>query len=182
MTSPPEEILLTNWSLIERLSRCYDRGTRGGEVEYLRQTDRQSPSKSVNVVQEQSSAGCTKKMAKIEKLDDYRKGDRLTTHPALGEVEQSQVAGGCLSSDQLADVAAGYCSAEERKAALLHFRSCSTCFNAWVAISFSLAAMESGSPLKKKTPAAIFFRGLVFLVIAFAVAASVVLFVNVMVS
>lgn len=116
-------------------------------------------------------------MAKIEKLDDHRKSDRLTAHLALGAAEPPEVAGGCLSADQLADVATGYCSAEERKAALAHFSSCSQCYNAWVAISFSLAAMESGSPRKKKTSGVI--RGFAYLGTAFAVAASVVVFLNV---
>lgn len=123
-------------------------------------------------------------MAKITKLDDQREGDRLAAYLALAATEQPEAASGhpetesgCLSADQLADVAAGCCSAEERKAALAHFSSCRKCYNAWVAVSLSLAALESGSQGRKRSSGTI--RGLAYLGSAFAVAASVVVFLNI---
>lgn len=123
-------------------------------------------------------------MAKIKKLDDQREGDRLAAYLALAATEQPEAAtgqpeteDGCLSADRLADVAAGCCSAEERKAALAHFSSCRKCYDAWVAVCFSLAAVESGSQGRKRSSGAI--RGLAYLGSAFAVAASVVVFLNI---
>lgn len=116
-------------------------------------------------------------MAKITKLDDHRKGEKLAAHLALGAAEPSEVSGACLTMEQLADVATGYCSAEERKAALAHFSSCQQCYNAWLAVSLSLAAIENGSTRKKRSLGSI--RILAYLGSAFAIAASVVVFLNV---
>ena len=44
-------------------------------------------------------------MAKIDKLDDRKKGDRLTAQLGLGAAEQVETSGECLAPDQLADVA-----------------------------------------------------------------------------
>lgn len=116
-------------------------------------------------------------MAKIEKLDDRRKGDSLTARLALAAAEKPEPVGDCLSNEQLADVAAGCCTPEERKAALAHFSSCRKCYEAWVAVSFSLAAMESG--LERRRRPLLSLRNLGYLGSAFAVAASVVLFLQI---
>lgn len=118
-------------------------------------------------------------MARIDRLEERKRADRLTAR--LGQAaaqDPSEPAGGCLSAEQLADVASNSCSADERKAALAHFAACRACYDAWVGISLSLVAMESGLT-RRKRPALFSLRNLSYLGSAIAVAASVVVFLNV---
>jgi hypothetical protein len=116
-------------------------------------------------------------MAKIEKLDEKRNGDKLTAHIGLGAEKESEPVGACLTPDELADVATNHCSPEQRKAALAHFSSCQKCYNGWVAISFSIAAVHRGEPQPRRSLGSL--RNLTYLGSAFAIAASVVVFLNV---
>ncbi|SHO42849.1 hypothetical protein [Desulfopila aestuarii] len=116
-------------------------------------------------------------MAKIDKLDDRKKGDRLTAQLGLGAAEQVEATGACLTPDQLADVATNHCSPEERKAALAHFSSCRRCYDAWVGVSLSLVAMESG--LERRKRPLLSLRNMGYLGSAVAIAASVVVFFNI---
>ncbi len=116
-------------------------------------------------------------MAKIEKFEEKRQGDKLTAHIGLGAEKKSEPVGECLTPDQLADVATNHCSPEQRKAALAHFSSCQKCYNAWVAISFSIAAVHRGEPKTRRSFGSL--RNLSYLGSAFAIAASVVVFLNV---
>jgi hypothetical protein len=116
-------------------------------------------------------------MAKIEKLEEKRKGDKLTAHIGLAAEKKTEPVGECLTPDGLADVATNHCSPEQRKAALAHFASCQKCYNSWVAISFSIAAVHRGEPQPRRSLGSL--RNLTYLGSAFAVAASVVVFLNV---
>ena len=117
-------------------------------------------------------------MADIEKLDEKRSRDRLTAHLGLAAGETGEVgeAGeGCLTREELASMAANVCTPEEREKALAHFSVCQRCYNDWVALCFSLAAMERGSgrmPLMT-------VRNLAYVGSALAIAACVVLFFNI---
>jgi len=116
-------------------------------------------------------------MAKIDRLDDRKKGDRLTAQLGLGAAKQVEISGECLTPDQLADVATNHCSPEERKAALTHFSSCRKCYDAWVGVSLSLVAMESG--LERRKRPLLSLRNMGYLGSAMAIAASVVVFFNI---
>ena len=59
-------------------------------------------------------------------------------------VESGPESVGCLTSEQLADIATSHCTAEERARAICHFRDCRSCYDAFVTMSFTLAAMERG--------------------------------------
>lgn len=115
-------------------------------------------------------------MAKIDKLEDRRKADRLTAQLGLAAAEQQEVSGACLTPDQLVDVATSHCSPEERRAALAHFSSCRKCYDAWVGVSLSLVAMESG--LERRKRPLLSLRNMGYLGSAVAIAASVVVFFN----
>ncbi|WP_136809240.1 hypothetical protein [Desulfosediminicola flagellatus] len=116
-------------------------------------------------------------MADIHNLDDQRKKDKLTAHIALGAEESEEVLGDCLNPEQLTDIAVGDCTPEEKARALAHFGTCKKCYDAWVAISFSIAAVHRGT----NRPASSFgsVRNLTFLGSAFAIAASVMVFLNI---
>lgn len=116
-------------------------------------------------------------MADLKRLDDKREADRLTAQLGMAASERSEVEGECLTSEQLADVATNYCSPEERKAALAHFATCQKCYDAWVGVSLSLVAMESG--LERRKRPLLSMRNLGYLGSAMAVAASVMVFLNI---
>lgn len=115
-------------------------------------------------------------MADIHNLDDQRKKDTLTAHIALGAEEAEEGVGDCLTPEQLTDIAVGGCTAEEKERALAHFSNCKKCYDAWVAISFSIAAVHRGSSRPTRSFGTV--RNLTFLGSAFAIAASVVVFLN----
>jgi len=116
-------------------------------------------------------------MAKIDRLEDRKKGDRLTAQLGLGAAGEVGETGACLTPDQLADVATNHCSPEERKAALEHFSSCRKCYDAWVGVSLSLVAMESGLERRKRPLLSI--RNMGYLGSAMAIAAGIVVFLNI---
>lgn len=118
-------------------------------------------------------------MAKTEKLDQKKKGDILTAHMGLAaeqETPEKEKGEGCLSSEELADVAANLCTPEQRKKAMEHFSSCQVCYDEWVSICFSLMSVETGS--SGKTPL-VTVRNLGYLGSALAIAASVMLYINI---
>lgn len=115
-------------------------------------------------------------MARRDTLDEQRKKDRLAAQLGLGAAGESQASGECLTADQLADVATNTCSVEERQAALAHFSSCQQCYDAWVGVSLSLVAMESG--LQRGRKPLVSLRNMGYLGSAVAIAASVVVFFN----
>jgi len=82
--------------------------------------------------------------------------------------------GGCLTPEQLADVATNHCTSEERKAALAHLAICQKCYDAWVGVSLSLVAMESGLGRQKKR-SLLSLRNMMYLGSAVAVAAGAML-------
>ena len=116
-------------------------------------------------------------MAKIEKLEDRHRSDRLAANLALAAAEDGKPGEDCLDAEQLADIAAGLCTPEQRQKAIAHFASCQACYDSWVAVSFSLAAMERGTASPRKS--LLTGRNLGYLGSAFAVAVSVAVFLNV---
>ncbi len=115
-------------------------------------------------------------MAEIKNFADKKKGDKLTAHLALAAEENEAEAGPCLEPEQLADVAAGLCSKTEREQAMAHFATCRQCYEAWVGICFSLAAMDR-PPERSRSQKIV--RNFAWFGTAFAIAASVLMFVNV---
>lgn len=116
-------------------------------------------------------------MAKIENIDEKRDGDRLAAHLALAVNQEAKKPEGCLSADQLADMAAHLCTPEERKAAIAHFAECRDCYDEWIAVSLSLVAMDEGSRGWQRP--ALTIRRLGYIGSALAIAASVVVFINI---
>lgn len=114
-----------------------------------------------------------------ERIDTPKKGDAVTAQLALAAEENGQETAGkgaCLTSDQLAAIAMGRSTAEEKEQAMGHFADCKKCYDALVAISFSLASVErSGS----RSRSASTVRNLTWLGSAFAIAASVLVFFNI---
>lgn len=118
-------------------------------------------------------------MAKIEKLDEKKQSDILAAHLGLAaetEKPEKEKGEGCLSSEELADVAANLCTPEQREKAMDHFSSCQACYDEWVSICFSLMSVENGS--SGKTPL-VTVRNLGYLGSALAIAASVMLYINI---
>ncbi|WP_163335855.1 hypothetical protein [Desulfopila sp. IMCC35008] len=118
-------------------------------------------------------------MAKSEKLNQKKQSDLLTAHMGLAaeqEKQEREKSEGCLSSEQLADVAANMCTPEQREKAMEHFSSCQVCYDEWVSICFSLMSVETGS--SGKTPL-VTVRNLGYLGSALAIAASVMLYINI---
>ncbi len=116
-------------------------------------------------------------MAKIDKLDKKKQADILTAHMGLAaEPEKPEKGEGCLSSEELADMAANLCTPEQREKAMEHFSSCQACYDEWVSLCFSMMSMESGSSGKMPL---VTIRNLGYVGSALAIAASVVLYINV---
>lgn len=118
-------------------------------------------------------------MANQQQSGGKKRADRLAAQLGLAAADAPEAAGKsgkCLTTEQLADVATGHCTPEERKEALAHFSSCRSCYGAWVSVSLSLVAMESG--LERRKRPLLSMRNLGFLGSAMAVAASVVVFFN----
>ena len=115
-------------------------------------------------------------MANQQRSDGTKRADHLAAQLGLAAADTPEAAGMCLTAEQLADVATGHCTPEERKEALAHFSSCRSCYDAWVSVSLSLVAMESG--LERRRRPLLSLRNLGFLGSAVAVAASVVVFFN----
>lgn len=116
-------------------------------------------------------------MASIHDIKQHGKGDKLTAHLALGSQENGSDPGECLSSEQITDMVTEQCSDAEKEAALAHFSKCQGCYDSWVAISFSLAALERTS--QPVSSPLVSVRNLTYLGSAFAIAASVVVFLNI---
>ncbi len=74
-------------------------------------------------------------------------------HAAVSDISEKDVVlsqeVGCPSKEELADMAANLCSAEQRKKLEEHFASCKTCYNDWVALCFQMAAMSRGVSERK---------------------------------
>lgn len=116
-------------------------------------------------------------MADIHKLDNQRRKDKLTAHLALAAEDSPEDVGNCLTSDELADMAANLCSKEQKERALAHFSQCQKCYDGWVAISFAIAAAHRGVHQPRRS---LFSgRNIGYLGSAFAIAASVIVFLNV---
>ncbi len=54
----------------------------------------------------------------------------------------------CPGKEELADMAAGLCSSEQRENIKQHFTTCKTCYEEWMALCFEMAAMGRGSVQK----------------------------------
>lgn len=119
-------------------------------------------------------------MTANDRIATHKKEDAVTAQLALAAdesgQEQSGKSGACLTNDQLAAIATGTCTPEEKEQALAHFAECKKCYDALVAISFSIAAVERSS---SQSRSASMVRSLTWLGSAFAIAASVVVFFNI---
>lgn len=113
-----------------------------------------------------------------KKLDEKRLQDELTAHLGLAAADKGKAAAGedCYSPDQLADIAANVCTEEQKEKALAHFAECQRCYDDWVAACFSLAAMDR---TYSRPGFVLTFRNLSYIGSALAIAASVVLFLNI---
>jgi|GEM_PF-4024138 len=119
-------------------------------------------------------------MTANDHLDRQKKGDAVTAQLALAADEKgekkSRDTGACLSNEQLAAIAMGTCPPKQKEQALAHFADCKKCYDALVAISFSIAAVEQST---SRSRSALTIRNLTWLGSAFAVAASVVVYFNI---
>ena len=117
---------------------------------------------------------------KNERIDTHQKKDALTAQLALAAEEKDQQEApdskACLTNEQLASIAMGTSSPEEKKQAMAHFAECKKCYNALVAISFSIASVERSGGTSRSASTV---RNLTWLGSAFAIAASVVVFLNI---
>ncbi len=114
-----------------------------------------------------------------KELDEKRVQDKLAAHLGLAAADdhgKTTIGEDCYSPEQLADIAANVCSAEQKEKALAHFSECQACYDNWVAACFSLAAMDRGY---SKRGFVLTFRNLSYIGSALAIAASVVLFLNI---
>ena len=118
-------------------------------------------------------------MAEIERLEDRKKGEEAAAPPALEAEYESEIRDGgqCLSSKEIADVVTGICTAEAKEAALAHFGTCRKCYEAWVAMSFSIAAVQRDQHGKKRTFSSL--RAITYIGTAFVIAAGFVAFLSV---
>ena len=117
-------------------------------------------------------------MADIHSIDKQRQADRRTALLALHAWSEENHSA-CLSDEQLACLADGSCSRDERKDFLQHLAGCSSCYHHWVELCELVAGEEAAGGEKRKILPMVRPGYMAWTGTLLAAAASVVLYLNI---